>query len=99
MKADIFNQIREAAETNPHDYSYLMGLLYADGIGCDRNFRIATNFFEDACAFGDKRAAYALAKLYADRLSSPNLEPWEKELCHKQQAKWLQLAIDNIRLQ
>lgn len=98
MKAEhIFKQISEAVEANPHDYSYIMGLLYADGIGCDRDFRLATNYFEDAYAFGDKRAAYALAKLFADRLSHTNLKPWEKELCHTQHAKWLQLAIENIR--
>lgn len=92
----IFNLMSDAVEENPHDYSYLMGLLYADGIGCVPDFRLAIKYLEDAHSFGDKRAAFAVAHLYADRLRLPDLADWERDLCHTQLTNWTQLAVKEL---
>ena len=53
----------EAVRLNPHDYSYRMGCICADGIGCPPSLRLARKYFEDAYCFGHPDAQKALDKL------------------------------------
>ena len=60
---NVYRWTLAAVTENPHDYSYHMGCVHAEGIGCNVALRLARKYWEDAYAFGDSRASAALAAL------------------------------------
>lgn len=96
LARDVMKWTHEAVRLNPHDYSYLMGRCYAEGIGCDAyaGFRLARKYWEDAYAFGDWWAADAIADLYEERLESlgPDAPETERVNCRKHCESWRKLA-------
>lgn len=57
----LFKWTVKAAELNPEEYSYRMGCMYADGLGCKKNPETAMRYFSKAYSFGDWRGAKAIA--------------------------------------
>ncbi len=57
----LFKWTVKAAELNPEEYSYRMGCMYADGLGCKKNPETAMHYFSKAYSFGDWRGAKAIA--------------------------------------
>ena len=92
----IFHWTQVAVNLNPHDYSYRMGCIYAEGIGCDaeKGFRLARKYWEDAYGFGDWRAAESIANLYEDRLENlpKNAPEFRRENIIKHIESWRELA-------
>ncbi len=91
---DVNKWTREAVRLNPHDYSYRMGCCYAEGLGCEANFRLARKYWEDAYAFGEWWAADAIAALFEQRLESlgPDAPETERVNCRKHIESWRKLA-------
>jgi len=80
-----------ACRLNPEDYSYRMGWIYADGIGCERNFDKAKEYFGKAYGYGDWRGAEAIAKLYEERLEEKGAaNEAEEERIRKEISEWHQ---------
>ncbi len=92
IKAKVGYWTRHAVRLNPHDYSFKMGRVYAEGIGCNDNFRLARKYFEDAYDFGFVEGAEAIIALYNDKLDNPNLSDWERSHCEKEIISWEKLA-------
>lgn len=92
----IFHWTQVAARLNPCDYSYRMGCVYAEGIGCDaeKGFRLARKYWEDAYGFGDWTAAESIANLYEERLENlpPETPEFRKENIIKHIKSWRKLA-------
>lgn len=96
LEEKIYHWTSVAVRLNPHDYSYRMGWCHADGIGCNKAFRLARKYWEDAYEFGDWQAAEAIADLYEQRLEELQArpEPSESECstCTREIASWRKLA-------
>ena len=92
----IFHWTQVAVNMNPHDYSYRMGALYAEGIGCDaeKGFRLARKYWEDAYGFGDWTAAESIANLYEERLEKlpPDTPEATRQNILKHIKSWHELA-------
>lgn len=95
LEAKIYRWTLRAVTLNPHDYSYRIGWIHADGIGCNESFRLARKYWEDAYGFGDWRAADAIAVLFEERLEELPDTPAnadERRNCQKQIDSWRRLA-------
>lgn len=91
----LYKYTLEAVQGNPHDYSYRMGCLYAEGTGLPApEFRLARKYWEDAYEFGEAEAADAIAELYAARLAGLGSEASEDERarCRREIDSWRKLA-------
>ena len=96
LDAKIYKWTLKAVTSNPHDYSYRMGWIHADGIGCNPSFRLARKYWEDAYEFGDWRAADGIASLFEEKLESlPDTKGNESErnYCIKSISSWRALAV------
>ena len=90
-RSKLFKWTSVAAELNPGEYSYRMGWIYADGLGCEKSFDKAFDFFHKAYLNGDNKGADAIAKIYEEYLEEhPEISDEEKmeyqkeiELCKK----------------
>lgn len=95
LETKIYKWTLQAVELNPHDYSFRMGWIHADGIGCNKSFRLARKYWEDAYEFGDPHAADAIVTLFEERLSEIPDTPDnadERAHCLKSIASWRKLA-------
>lgn len=92
----IFHWTQRAVNFNPRDFSYRMGCVCAEGIGCDpdEGFHLALKFWEDAFGFGDWAAAESIANLYEDQQEklSPETPDSVKENIIKQIESWREMA-------
>ena len=92
----IFHWTHVAVNFNPYDYSYRMGAVYAEGIGCDaeKGFRLARKYWEDAYGFGDWTAAESIANLYEEKLENlpPETPETRRENIIKHIKSWRKLA-------
>lgn len=59
----LFKWTSVAAELKPEEYSYRMGCIYAEGIGCVKNTDKAIDYFRKAYDYDDLRGADAIANL------------------------------------
>ncbi|MDE6266863.1 MAG: sel1 repeat family protein [Muribaculaceae bacterium] len=96
-RAQLFKWTSVAARLSPEDYSYRMGWLYADGLGCEKSFEKSFDFFQEAFLNGDKKGAEAIAKIYEEYLEeTPELSDTEKMKCRKEIDYWKNLSnVDN----
>lgn len=100
----LFKWTSVAAELDPENYSYRLGWLYADGLGCDKNPENSLKYFSEACTYGDRRGAEAVAQCYREYLEeNPDLSEDEKAECEALIEEWDALAekmhkeeLDNI---
>lgn len=63
----LFKWTSVAAELKPEEYSYRMGCIYAEGIGCVKNTDKAIDYFRKAYDYDDLRGADAIANLLEDQ--------------------------------
>lgn len=64
LENKLFKWTLRAAQGYPEDYSYLMGCIYAEGIGLTQpSLRLAKKYWEDGDNLGDERATEALRAL------------------------------------
>lgn len=68
--SQLFKWTSVAAKLNPEKYSYRMGWIYADGLGCDRQPDKAIEEFGNAYAYGDWRGAKSIAKIFKEFLEN-----------------------------
>ncbi len=69
-QSKLFKWTSVAAELNPADFSYRMGWIYADGLGCEQSYSKALDFFKTAYSYGDLKGAEAIAKIYEEKLEN-----------------------------
>ncbi len=69
-RSKLFKWTSVAAELNPADFSYRMGWIYADGLGCEQSYDKAMDFFKTAYDYGDIKGAEAIAKIYEEKLEN-----------------------------
>lgn len=64
LEDKVYRWTLRAAQGYPETYSYLMGCLYAEGIGLTKpSLRLAKKYWEDGDNLGDSRATEALRML------------------------------------
>ncbi len=73
--SQLFKWTSVAVELDPEEYSYRMGWIYADGLGCEKSYEKAMHFFEEAYEYGDWRGAQAIVTMYEERLEeNPDMD-------------------------
>ncbi|MDE6300815.1 MAG: sel1 repeat family protein [Muribaculaceae bacterium] len=88
-KSELFRWTSSAARLDPAEYSWRLGLLYADGIGCEKDTDKAVDYLEEACDYDDWRAARSLADMLSDVLkNNPDMSPEEKAECESAIREW-----------
>ncbi|MDE6443175.1 MAG: hypothetical protein K2K64_01950 [Muribaculaceae bacterium] len=91
--AQLYRWTTVASRLDPEEYAVRMGWLYADGLGCGRDFDKARGWFEEGYRQGDWRGADAMARLCEERLeSTQGLGAEERERCEREIEKWDSLA-------
>lgn len=92
-RSQLFKWSSVAAKLNPEEYSYRMGWIYADGLGCEKSHEKAFDFFQEAYLYGDKKGADAIAKVYEEYLEeNPEIGDEEKIEYQKEIERWKKLA-------
>ncbi len=92
-RSKLFRWTSKAAELNPADYSYRMGWIYADGLGCDQSYEKALDYFKAAYLNGDIKGAEAVANIYEEQLENEAPEdPDVKANYEEKVALWHTLA-------
>lgn len=86
--SELFDSVVNAVELAPADFSYEMAWLYNEGIGCERDFRMARKYLEDAYAMGDERAPELLSEIWQERADDTTLDSSERDLCRAQAKLW-----------
>lgn len=82
-----------AARLNPEEYSYRMGWIYADGIGCEADSDKAFELFTDAYTYGDWRGAQAVAQMMQESLDgNSGLTADERSEKEQQISYWRDIA-------
>lgn len=68
----LFRWTKTAAnlEEDEYEYTYRLGWLYAEGIGCKKSFWVGLKYFGRAFLEGDWRGAQSIADLLDERLNS-----------------------------
>lgn len=85
--AKLFKWTKAATNLEPETYSYRMGWIYADGLGCKKSSDKAIEYFGNAYAYGDWRGAKAIAQVLTEALEeNPDCE--DKTEYEKQIALW-----------
>lgn len=64
-EAQLFKWTEKAAELDPEEFSYRMGWIYADALGCEFSMEKAVEYFKQAYLSGDWRGPKAIARLYS----------------------------------
>lgn len=94
MDRTLMKWTEKAADFAPEEYSYILGCLYAEGIGCKMDRRVACQYWKKAFDAGDWRGADAIAMLLEERL--PTLQDEEdkaeRQSCLEDIALWRSLA-------
>lgn len=87
--AQLFKWTAKAVELDPEEYSYRMGWIYADGLGCEQSNEKARQYFEAAYHFGDWRGAQAIASMLEAHLEdNPELTEKERKNLSDQISLW-----------
>lgn len=91
--AQLFKWTSVASRLDPEGYTFRMGWLYADGLGCDKDYDKALDYFKAAAIYGDWRGADGVARIYEDCLeNNPDMGEDEKLRCEEEMEKWNALA-------
>lgn len=92
-RSQLFKWTSVAAKLNPEEYSYRMGWIYADGIGCKKSPEKAFDFFLEAYLYGDKNGASEIAEIYEEYLDeNPEIADNEKLEYQKEIEYWKNMA-------
>lgn len=92
-RGQLFKWTSVAARIDPEEYSYRMGWIYADGLGCEKSPEKAIDNFTEAYNCGDWRGAQAIAKVYEEYIEeNPDLNESEKEELNREITHWNKLA-------
>ncbi len=87
--AQLFKWTTIAARLSPEDYSYRMGWIYADGIGCEKSFDKAVDYFSEAYICGNWKGAEAIAALFESFMEEhPNQSEADRAACEANIKKW-----------
>jgi len=78
-----YELLKSIENQNSSQLHYMLGEMYAHGLGVEQNYKLAEEHFLKAIKLGNKRAHCCLAKVY--------LEEGKKELAQKH----LQFALSN----
>ncbi len=82
LNRKLFKWTKIAAELDPEVYSFSLGWLYADGIGCRKSFWLAMKYFSEAFFNGDWRGATSIANILELHLEKQNeISEQEKSDC------------------
>lgn len=93
-RRQLFKWTSAAARLKPEEYSFRMGWIYADGLGCDKSFDKAFDYFYEAYLYGDGKGADAIAKIYEEYIEeNPETADEEKTRCQKEIEYWKKRAI------
>lgn len=88
-RAQLFKWTKVAAELDPEEYSYRMGWIYADGLGCEKDDDMAIEYFKTAYGYDDWRGAKAIAKIYEERMEeNPDLSDRDRKNYEKTIKFW-----------
>lgn len=68
--SQLFRWTAVAARLDPEEYSYRMGWIYADGLGCEPQPDKAIEEFGKAYSYGDWRGAKSIARVFEEMLDS-----------------------------
>lgn len=94
-RSQLFKWTTVAAKTNPYSYSYRMGWMYADGIGCEKSFSISEEFFKESYQAGNWKAAAAIVKINEEFIEEhPEMTDSEKEKLRVSIQRWNKLSDD-----
>ncbi|MDE6023807.1 MAG: hypothetical protein K2G13_09945, partial [Muribaculaceae bacterium] len=66
--ANLFKWTEVAADLDPEEFTYRLGWLYADGIGCEKDSDKAMQLFKKAYELGDWRGAKTTADIMRNSL-------------------------------
>ena len=66
-----YREWKAAADKGQPDAQYDLGLLYAKGLGVQRDLQVAQQWYEAAAAQGNAQAEYSLAQMYAQGWGIP----------------------------
>lgn len=83
----LFKWTSVAVNLNPEEYSYRMGWIYADGLGCEKQPDKAIEEFGNAYAYGDWRGAKSIAKIFEEFLEG-NLDAQAVAECEHNMKLW-----------
>lgn len=68
--SQLYRWTSVAARLDPEEYSYRMGWIYADGLGCEPQPDKAIEEFGKAYSYGDWRGAKSIARVFEEMLDS-----------------------------
>ena len=92
-RSQLYKWTSVAAKLDPEEYSYRMGWIYADGLGCDQSYEKVFEFFHQAYSHGDCRGADAIAKIYEVYLEeNPDLDESEKKQINDEKVHWKHIS-------
>lgn len=92
-RAQLFKWTEVAAGLDPEEYSYRMGWIYADGLGCGKSFEKAFEFFNEAYLLGNGKGAAAIAKIYEELIEeNPDISPEDETKYREEIEYWQNLA-------
>ncbi|MDE6498378.1 MAG: hypothetical protein K2L21_06945 [Muribaculaceae bacterium] len=92
-EAQLLKWTTVAADMLPEEYCHRMGWMYADGIGCEKSWEKAFDYFNQAYEAGDWRGAAAIAKIYEEYLEeNPDLDAAEVDEIKAEIERCKQLA-------
>lgn len=92
----LFRWTKTAARLDPEEYTYRLGCIYADGIGCERSFWLALKYFGEAFLQDDWRGAESIANLLEQKLQEDGatFTDEETEELRSSVATWRKRAED-----
>lgn len=92
-RSQLFKWTTVAVKRNPEGYSYRLGWIYADGLGCEKSYEKAFDFFLEAYLYGDEKGADAIAKIYEEYLEdNPELDASEKKQINDEIVRWKNIS-------
>lgn len=87
----LFKWTAAAVRLDPEEYSFRMGWLYADGLGCEQDYNMAIEQFGTAYEYGDWRGAKGIADILAELQQLDHDHNSRKE-CDKEIELWNERA-------
>lgn len=91
--AQLYKWTKVAADLDPEEFTYRLGWLYADGIGCDRDAGKAKQLFKKAYELGDWRGAKTMADILQESLNeNKDIDPKEKQNIETEISSWRELG-------
>ena len=93
--SQLYRWTAVAARLDPEEYSYRMGWIYADGLGCEPQPDKAIEEFGKAYSYGDWRGAKSIARVFEEMLDTAS-DAASRAECEKNIKLWDERA-DRLR--